>query len=106
MRERARQILEALFYGAMETPGEAYISTTLHKRGEVNDDQEQLLIGGDGGWDDFESFFSWIFEIIEDRYYDIGMDHEYRGDFVTDEQVEDELIEELEEWEVKQIEEE
>lgn len=104
MKERARQILEALFYGALETPGEAYISTTLHRRGEINNDDEQLLIGGDG-WDDFENFFAWIFEIIEDRYYEIGMDHEYRQEFVTDEQVEDELIEELEEWEVKQIEE-
>jgi hypothetical protein len=104
MRERARKILKALFYGAMETPGEAYISTTLHKRDELNDDEEQLLIGGDG-WDDFESFFSWIFEIIEDRYYEIGMDHEYRQEFVTDEEVENELIEELEEWKVKYIEE-
>jgi hypothetical protein len=105
MKERARQILEALFYGALETPGEAYISTTLHKRDELNDDEENMLIGGDG-WDDFESFFSWIFEIIEDRYYDIGMAHEYRQEFVTDEEVENELIEELEEWTVKYIEEE
>lgn len=105
MKERVRKIMEALFYEAMETPGEAYIETSFHKRGEINDDDEQLLIGGDG-WDDFESFFAWIYDIIEDLYYRMGMDHEYRGDFVTDDQVEDELIEELETWRVQYIEEE
>jgi len=101
MKERARQILENLFFEAMETPG-SYISTTID-RGEHD---EELLLIGDGGWDDFDAFFDWIFEIIEDRYYDIGMYHEYRGDFVTEEQVEDELIEELEDWRVAYIEEE
>ena len=102
MKERVRKIMEALFFEALETPGEAYISTTID-RGEH--DEEQLLIGGDG-WEDFESFFAWIYDIIEGMYYRLGMDHEYRGDFVTEEDVEDELIEELEEWRVAYIEEE
>lgn len=105
MKERARRILEALFYEALETPGEAYISTTLHKRGEINDDQEKMLIGGDGGWDDFDSFFDWIYDIIKHMYYEIGMDYEYRMHPVPEEQLEDELIEELETWRIQYIEE-
>ena len=105
MKEQIRQLLEDLFYEAMETPGEAYISTTLHKRDELNNDDENLLIGGDG-WDDFESFFSWIYDdVLMDRFYTLGMAHEDRMEYVTEEQVEDELIDEISEWTVAHIEE-
>ena len=103
MKEQIRQLLADLFYEGMETPGEAYISTTIDSG---KHDEEHLLIGGDG-WDDFESFFAWIYdEVIMKRFYTLGMAHEYRMEYVTEADVSEELIDEISEWTVKHIEEE
>lgn len=96
-KNEIKKILEEKFTEAMTAKEPSYIKTDFPQYGGNEADKIQMEIG-EGGWNNFNEFFEWIYDILQDqidnKFDELGHDVE------NVDMIEAKIVNRVSHWEV------